>query len=208
MMQLKLAVLFSGVVAIAAASALAADPEPGHEPAEPKPASSSAVADARGHFSVFQDRSAVVASDDHRRVARAIPRPEWVSSEFTRLAHRSARAAVYVLAGEGFLCLVREGVPEEGGSAGCTNDPAGAASGRRPIISVDAVEEGGAAWRVTALLPDGSSEGAIELHNGARREVALVNNVLTARTDGAPAALRWTTPRGDRLVQEFRGLSD
>jgi hypothetical protein len=163
--------------------------EPTHSAAVSPPIPDALVAQAVSRFSALGAPSAAVPAQV-REVARTML--PGAAATVHRLS-ASSDFAYYVVRSHGQLCDVIELGARPSGS-GCFRDPAALAAGDvGPTVTK--IADG---FRITALVPDGTSSVALRWRSGPDQPIEIVNNVVAVAVEQLPEAIEWTTPSGAR----------
>ena len=180
-------------LAVTGGVSLAAGPDP--EPAESGPAGGqqpvSAVDPAQAaHYAVL--RRPVVAQDRLRDQAVGFVKAMMTADNGAApgLARRAqvtaSTAAVYVIPGNGFICMYTTRVGTDEGNAGC-NSTEEALRGR--LVSIEWPVPG--VTRIVGLATDGVTEVRLRDRAGGVERVTPVDNTYVFETIAEPKQLEW-----------------
>lgn len=109
----------------------------------------------------------------------------------------------YILESPGQLCEL-ETSATGGGGGGCFVDPAALAAGDvGPAVSH---VEGG--FRITALVPDRTSNPTLQWADGRHEALQISSNLLSTFVKELPTSISWDAPDGDRNSFPIASIMD
>jgi len=112
----------------------------------------------------------------------------------TRVDHPSGRQFFVTRAGR-TMCLIEDGESTSGMSCGPTPE---AMDASRPPITVTTLDDG---WRVTVLVPDGTSEVTVTTRGGRKMGLAIADNIASGDVPQTPSNVGWTDATGVQRSQ-------
>lgn len=98
---------------------------------------------------------------------------------------------VFLVTNEGHVCFLEDGLPAP--AAGCAR-ASELFDSRRLITSI--TKESDSAWRVVALVPDGTRAALVRDEAGHAASLQAAGNVGVARVPEIPESISWTDARG------------